>query len=175
MQVRVQVKLVAHSVRAATLPQGSGPVLCEVIEEPIKRSALLVGEPIKLTGKRALRKALVRGLDLALISPCTRFARARIPALAGFGATASAATAILGEASVGIRHDGPGQDITGCSCQGSGPRTAGKCQELVDAYVFSRGIGWSAYLFGGATPALSRVTVTTFDAYVNAGRVLRIW
>ena len=33
-------------------------VLCEVIEEPIKQSAYLIGEPIKLTGKRALRKAL---------------------------------------------------------------------------------------------------------------------
>jgi hypothetical protein len=34
------------------------PVLCEVIEEPIERLASLIGEPIKLTGKRALRKAL---------------------------------------------------------------------------------------------------------------------
>ena len=34
------------------------PVLCEVIGEPNKRLAKLIGEPIKLTGKRALRKAL---------------------------------------------------------------------------------------------------------------------
>ena len=33
-------------------------VLCEVIGEPIKRLALLIGEPIKLTGEWALRKAL---------------------------------------------------------------------------------------------------------------------
>ena len=33
-------------------------VLCEVIGEPIKRSRYLIGEPIKLTGKQALRKAL---------------------------------------------------------------------------------------------------------------------
>ena len=33
-------------------------VLCEVIGEPIERLAQLIGEPIKLTGKRALRKAL---------------------------------------------------------------------------------------------------------------------
>ena len=34
-------------------------MLCEVIGEPIKRLARLIGEPIKLTGKRALRKALL--------------------------------------------------------------------------------------------------------------------
>ena len=34
----------------------SEAVLCEVIGEPIKRLALLIGDPIKLTGKRALRK-----------------------------------------------------------------------------------------------------------------------
>ena len=34
------------------------PVLCEVIGVPIKRLAQLIGEPIKLTGKRALLKAL---------------------------------------------------------------------------------------------------------------------
>ena len=33
-------------------------VLCEVIGAPIKRLAELFGEPIKLAGKRALRKAL---------------------------------------------------------------------------------------------------------------------
>jgi hypothetical protein len=37
-------------------------VLCEVIEEMIKRLAELIGEPIKLTGKRALRKALLVAL-----------------------------------------------------------------------------------------------------------------
>ena len=36
----------------------ASPVLCEVIEEPIKRLAELIGEPIKVTGERALRKAL---------------------------------------------------------------------------------------------------------------------
>ena len=40
-------------------------MLCEVIGEPIKRLALLIGEPIKLTGKRALRKALSSGIPLA--------------------------------------------------------------------------------------------------------------
>ena len=34
----------------------AGPVLCEVIGEPIKRLAYLIEEPIKLTGKRALAK-----------------------------------------------------------------------------------------------------------------------
>ena len=33
-------------------------MLCEVIGEPIKRLAEFIGEPIKLTGNRALRKAL---------------------------------------------------------------------------------------------------------------------
>ena len=33
-------------------------VLCEVIGEPIKRLAYLIGGPIKLTSKRALRNAL---------------------------------------------------------------------------------------------------------------------
>ena len=37
---------------------GFGPVLCEVIGEPIKRLAQFIGEPIKLTGKRTLGKAL---------------------------------------------------------------------------------------------------------------------
>ena len=37
----------------------SNSVFCEVIGEPIKRLAYLIGEPIKATGKRALRKALV--------------------------------------------------------------------------------------------------------------------
>ena len=33
-------------------------MLCEVIGGPIKRLAKLIGEPIKLTGKQALRKAV---------------------------------------------------------------------------------------------------------------------
>ena len=43
-------------------------VLCEVIEEPIKRLAQLIGEPIKLTGKRALRKALPEALNRPFVS-----------------------------------------------------------------------------------------------------------
>ena len=36
-------------------------MLREVIGEPIKQLAYLIGEPIELTGKRALRKALCGG------------------------------------------------------------------------------------------------------------------
>ena len=42
----------------AGAPNGQPAVLCEVIGEPIKRLAYLIGEPIKLTAKQALRKAL---------------------------------------------------------------------------------------------------------------------
>jgi hypothetical protein len=42
-------------------------VLCEVIGEPIKRLAQLVGEPFILTGKRALRLALPPRLRRALL------------------------------------------------------------------------------------------------------------
>lgn len=34
------------------------PVLCGLIGEPINQLAILTGEPLKLTGKQALRKAL---------------------------------------------------------------------------------------------------------------------
>ena len=40
-------------------------VLCEVIGEPIKRLEKLIGEPIKLAGKRALRKGRDQGHGLA--------------------------------------------------------------------------------------------------------------
>ena len=40
-------------------------MLCEVIGEPIKRLAYLIGEPIKLTGKRARRKALEGSITLS--------------------------------------------------------------------------------------------------------------
>jgi hypothetical protein len=42
-------------------------VLCEVIGEPINRLPQLIGEPIKLTGKRALRKALAPSQGTNLI------------------------------------------------------------------------------------------------------------
>jgi hypothetical protein len=40
-------------------------VLCEVTGEPIEQLAELIGAPIKLTGKRALRKALAADLTHA--------------------------------------------------------------------------------------------------------------
>ena len=49
----------AGALGAHTPPHPS-PVLCEVIGEPIKRLAEFIREPVKLTGKRALRKALLK-------------------------------------------------------------------------------------------------------------------
>ena len=60
----------------ALVAVASGPVLCEMIGEPIKRLAQLIGEPIKLTGKRALRKALPSG---ASSKPPTSRLRAAFP------------------------------------------------------------------------------------------------
>jgi hypothetical protein len=49
-------------------------VLCEMIGEQIKRLAKLIEEPIKLTGKRALHKALVEVRPDSLAAVCrTRF------------------------------------------------------------------------------------------------------
>ena len=49
-------------------------VLCAVIGEPIKLLAYLFEEPIKLTGQRALRKALPQ-----VLRPATRVRRQRPP------------------------------------------------------------------------------------------------
>ena len=50
-------------------PPAQRDILREMIGEPIKRLAYLIGEPIKMTGKRALRKALCGALHSEAIGP----------------------------------------------------------------------------------------------------------
>ena len=58
----------------------AGCVLRGLIGEPIKRLAYLIGEPIKLTGKRALRKALG-----ACAAPVEVAAPDKVPAVLQWG------------------------------------------------------------------------------------------
>ena len=90
------VTTVQVGLKAQGSEQGSGPVLCELIGEPIKQSAKLIGEPIKGRAKTGtllstglgwplqqlgVRRSQMEGLPAACLDPRPWALAAGAPAL----------------------------------------------------------------------------------------------